>query len=190
MKVNLYDFDNTIYHGDSSVDFFLFCLRKKPKMLFLLPKMGSSFIKYRLHITDKTAMKETIFSYLKYFDNIDDLVGRFWLKHRSKIKEFFLNKDHAQDIIISASPEFLLRPMADSFNIRDLIASIVDKKTGHFQMPNCHGEEKVRRLKAKYPEIEVLEAYSDSMSDLPILTLAEKAYKVKGFKISPLNLKK
>ena len=25
----VYDFDNTIYDGDSSVDFFLFCLRKK-----------------------------------------------------------------------------------------------------------------------------------------------------------------
>lgn len=30
-EVNLYDFDNTIYDGESTVDFFLFCLKKKKK---------------------------------------------------------------------------------------------------------------------------------------------------------------
>ena len=28
MKVNLYDFDKTIYYGDSSVNFYKYCLKK------------------------------------------------------------------------------------------------------------------------------------------------------------------
>ena len=27
MKINLYDFDNTIYEGDSSTDFLFYCLK-------------------------------------------------------------------------------------------------------------------------------------------------------------------
>ena len=37
MNVNLYDFDNTIYDGDSSVDFYLFCLKKKISIIKYLP---------------------------------------------------------------------------------------------------------------------------------------------------------
>ena len=28
--MNVYDFDKTIYKGDSTLDFYFFCLRKKP----------------------------------------------------------------------------------------------------------------------------------------------------------------
>ena len=31
--INGYDFDETIYDGDSSVDFYFFCLRKNKKVL-------------------------------------------------------------------------------------------------------------------------------------------------------------
>ncbi len=38
MKINLYDFDNTIYEGDSSTDFFFYCLKKYPKIVKIIPK--------------------------------------------------------------------------------------------------------------------------------------------------------
>ena len=44
--INGYDFDETIYDGDSSVDFYFFCLRKNKKVLKQLPEQIKSFIKY------------------------------------------------------------------------------------------------------------------------------------------------
>ena len=71
MKINLYDFDNTIYEGDSSTDFFFYCLKKYPKIVKIIPKIFLSAIKYKLKIITKTEMKQVIFSFLKYVDDID-----------------------------------------------------------------------------------------------------------------------
>lgn len=38
--MNVYDFDGTVYRGDSTVDFWLFCLRKK---LGLVKYIGKQF---------------------------------------------------------------------------------------------------------------------------------------------------
>lgn len=183
MKVNLYDFDNTIYKGDSSTDFFFFCLSKYPKNIILVPSIIFAAIKYKLKIISKTDMKEKIFSFLKNVDNIDSLVNKFWNTHDIYIKDFYLNKNHSKDIIISASPEFLLKPITDKLKVMNLIGSKVDKYNGKFLRENCHGKEKVNRLNEIYDDLDVLEAYSDSLSDIPILKMAKKSYIVHGEKI-------
>ena len=60
--MNVYDFDKTIYDGDSTVDFYFFCLKQTPKMLKYLPYQGFSFIKYLFGFIDKTHFKEKFFS--------------------------------------------------------------------------------------------------------------------------------
>ena len=92
MKINLYDFDKTIYDGDSSVDFFLFNLKKQPLLFFHIFKMIYVLIKYKLKFIDKTEMKIVIFSYLKKVKNIDERVDMFWEKNKKKIKSFYLLK--------------------------------------------------------------------------------------------------
>src|SRR5574344_980320 len=146
MKLYLYDFDGTIYDGDSSVDFFKFCLKKNKKMLKMLFPVLNKYLSYKAKSISDTELKEYIFSFLKYFDNIDDLVNEFWISHKSKIKDFYLNKNHNKDIIISASPLFLLTPICDELKVKDLIASDVDKKTGHFNKLNNRGIVKVNNL--------------------------------------------
>ena len=43
MRIDVYDFDGTIYDGDSTVDFTRFCLRRHPGVLAGLPKfLGTS----------------------------------------------------------------------------------------------------------------------------------------------------
>ena len=44
--INGYDFDETIYDGDSSVDFYFFCLGKNKKVLKQLPDQLKGFIKW------------------------------------------------------------------------------------------------------------------------------------------------
>lgn len=187
MQVNLYDFDNTIYKGDSSTDFFFFCLSKHPKILKIVPNIIVYAIKYKLKKVTKTQMKEKIFSFLKYVDDVDQLITDFWLTHKIYIKDFYQKKEHNKDIIISASPEFLIKPVFSKIDVLDVIGSDVDKKTGKFLKENCHGKEKVKRLNHKYKEIEVEEAYSDSLSDIPILKLAKKSYIVKNNKIKRIR---
>ena len=182
-KINLYDFDKTIYDGDSSVDFFLFNLRKNPLLILNGFKMIYAIIIYKLGIIDKTKMKVILFSYLKRVKDVDKKVEEFWKTHKKKIKAFYMLKKHDKDVIISASPEFLLEPMVDYLKIKKLIGSKVNKHTGEFDGLNCHDEEKVRRLNEVYKDYEVLESYSDSKADIPILKLAKKAYYVKGNKL-------
>ena len=79
--------------------------------------------------------------------DIDKEVKNFWKEHKTKLKKFYMIKDHKNDIIISASPEFLLNPICKELKVKDLIASDVDKKTGHFNKPNNYKEEKVKKVK-------------------------------------------
>ena len=45
--VNVYDFDNTIYDGESGFDIFMFYLKKDPKEIAkLIPRFGEAFIRY------------------------------------------------------------------------------------------------------------------------------------------------
>lgn len=180
MKLNLYDFDGTIYDGDSSVHFFIFCLKKQRKMLLMLFPMLIKYIKYKSKYINVTELKAYFFSYLNYFDNIDELVREFWNEHRINMKEFYLKKDHSNDIIISASPAFLLEPICKELKVKDLIASDVDSRTGHFNKPNNRGEEKVKVFRKKYPKAIIAEMYSDSMHDKPLLDLANQSYFIKG----------
>ena len=180
MKINLYDFDGTIYDGDSTRDFFFYELKKHPIIAITLFESGLFGLLYVLHIVNKTKMKEHFYKFLRYIKNIDAEVISFWRVHDKNIKEFYLKKDHDKDIIISASPEFLLRPIANKLKVKDLIASRVDKETGITSGLNCHDVEKIRRLDEKYDDYVVMEAYSDSVkSDNPILDLAKKSYIVK-----------
>lgn len=183
MKYYLYDFDGTIYDGDSSVDFFKFCLKKDKSIYKMLPKVVIKFLAYKSKNITDTELKEFIFSFLKNFKNVDEIVKEFWKTHESKIKSFYLEKNHDQDIIISASPEFLLKPICIKLKVKDLIASDVDKTTGKFKKPNNRGEEKVKEFYKKYPKAEILEMYSDSLHDKPLLDLAKKSYFVKKNKL-------
>lgn len=183
MKVNLYDFDNTIYKGDSSTDFFFYSLMCYPKIIKYVPSCIMAACKYKIKLITKTEMKETFFVFLESIDDIDKHIISFWNSHSCYIKEFYMKKDHSKDIIISASPEFLLKPITDELQVLDLIGSKVNKNTGKFTGLNCHGKEKVKRLNKRYKDLEVMRSYSDSKSDIPILKLAKKAYYVKGNKV-------
>lgn len=184
---NLYDFDKTIYSGDSSIDFYRFLLKKKPSIIKYLPVQMLAILKYKLKIISKKEMKEKYFIFLKGVNDINNQVNNFWDKNYKKIKKWYINKEHSKDIIISASPEFLLMPLKEQLTVKDIIATKVNKKTGKFETENCYGKEKVRRLYEKYPKIKISQAYSDSMSDIDMLKLAQESFIVKNKKINKID---
>lgn len=183
MKHNVYDFDKTIYKGDSSVDFYLFCLSKHPGILAEIPIMMIFCILYLFRQCSKTELKEKFYRFLRHLDSVDDLLKQFWCVNHIKIADFYRKGHNEDDIIISASPEFLLQPICKLLNIKNLIASKVDKRTGIYEGENCWGEEKLRRLKEEMTSADINAFYSDSLSDAPLAKIADKAFIVRNGEI-------
>lgn len=178
--MNIYDFDETIYDSDSTKDFYFYCLRRYPKMLFSVPPMFWAFLLYILGVKTKTRFKEKMYGFLRYIPDIDSTLCDFWDKNEYKVKQWYKERHKDSDIIISASPEFLLKPICKRLGIKSLIASRVDKNTGIYTGENCWGEEKVLRLRTEFPEAVCEEFYSDSLSDTPLAGIAEMAKIIRG----------
>ncbi len=178
-RVNVYDFDGTIYNGDSSVDIYFFLLKRYPKLIAYFPKQILGMVRYKLHLSSKEEMKEMYFSFLKGVQTDKTFVDDFWKQNQNKIKEWYLNQKCKDDVIISASPEFLLKPICDILGIDNLIATKVELSSGKFLSKNCQGVEKVVRFKESFSEAEIEAFYSDSKSDIYMAKLATKAFRVK-----------
>lgn len=179
--MNVYDFDKTIYHHDSTVDFFFYQLRKNPLLIRYLPKQRLGFLLYFMKIINKTEMKNYFYSYLKGVKNIDKEVEIFWDSHIKGINKWYLKQHRDDDIIISASAFFLVNEACRRINITRVICSEVDQYTGEVTGLNCNGEQKVVRfLEAGYDKDDIEEFYSDSYGDTPMALLAKKSYLVKG----------
>ena len=189
MVINVYDFDKTIYDGDSTIDFYFFCISKNPALVFLVPLTIFYFVLYKLRIIKKLKFKEKFFVlFLKYIQDIDILIEMFWKKNIIKIKQWFINDNLKNKIIISASPEFLLHHIINDINVIDIIASKVDKKTGKFESFNCYGEEKINRLNEKYSNYIIDNFFSDSLSDIYLAKIANNSFLVKKNRLEKWNV--
>lgn len=185
MKHNVYDFDKTIYKRDSTYDFYRFCIKKRPVILVEIPVVFLYAVLFAFQLCSMTAFKEKFFRFLRHLDAVDDLVAEFWEANQEEIADFYRTGRREDDIVISASPEFLLQPVCRILKIERLIASRVDKRTGRFEGENCWGEEKLKRLREEMPGVTVGEFYSDSISDAPLAGIAEKAYIVQHGRLIP-----
>ena len=90
-------------------------------------------------------------------------------------------------VMVSASPDIYLKQVALQLGFDTLLCTELEVMGGHLtgwmKTPNCHGEEKVIRLKAWMAErfgnpagSPVLYAYGDTAGDKPMLRLAAHAF--------------
>jgi putative flippase GtrA len=181
--MNIYDFDDTIYAGDSTVDFYLFVLRRHPGLAMgtIIPNIVNG-IMFKFGRISRQEFKERYFRLFLPKINAREMADEFWQAHGKRIKPWYLSQKQPDDLIISASPEFLLAPICSESGIK-LIATSVDPLTGEFLSPNCRGEEKVRRLTVEYGPVPVDAFYTDSPSDAPLAALAKRAFVVRGDRI-------
>ena len=183
--MNVYDFDNTILRGDSSARFFMWCLLRRPRMWADIPAQAVNGLLFLLKLRPKQAFKQRMFHYLALIGDVDAAVDAFWQDNLRRVKPWYFQRRREGDVVISASPEFLVRPACEKLGIRHVMGSPVDKHTGAFHGPNCHGAEKVNRFHARFPGAKIDEFFSDSHSDDPLARLARRAWLVKGDKLLP-----
>lgn len=176
-RFNVFDFDGTIYDGDSSVDFFLFALRIKPWIILLMPYWIFMLVLYVFRLITLEKFKSSLLIFLRYFDDIEILVGKFWKKNKRKLKNNLINEVLSGDAyIISASPEFLVEYVFREYKNVKVIGTIVDVKNGKVLGKNCRGEEKIRRLSQVEKKYKIEKFYSDSIVDKPLAKISEEAF--------------
>ena len=183
--MNTYDFDKKIFYPDSSVTFVKYCTRRYPGIVIgNIPKVIGTAAAHLLGRADTKALKEKLFAFLAKLPDVDAVVDDFWKENRQRIGQWYLEQKREDDLIISASPEFLLAPVCKSLGV-NLIGTRMDKHSGKIDGRNCHDEEKVRRFYERYPEGHTEKFYSDSLSDTPMAMIADEAYMLKKHIISP-----
>ena len=187
--MNTYDFDETVYYGDSEFHFIEYIFAKYPSMKKYARRYRFyRFLQKKLKLISRDAARVKIFAFLKVLDNVDKELEEFWATHEKNLKKWYLDAKTSDDVIVSATPSFILEPIAEKLGVK-LIATRMDKKTGELSGTYNYGEEKVRRFKEVYGDVRPEKFYSDSYSDEPMAKLAEAAFIVSGDEIEPWDFK-
>ena len=179
--MNVYDFDGTIYNGDSGVDFVKFAFAKKPLLVFShLFKCIGPVIKYKLGKTDFKTAKSKVFSFVGKIENLEEMTEAFAKKNKHKIKDYYPGNRKEDDIVISASLDFYLVPLCKEIGLNNVMCTKYDVKNGVIIGENCKGPEKVRRFEEVYGADAIIEnAYGDSNGDIQLLNRAQKGFMIK-----------
>ncbi len=185
--MRVFDFDNTIYDGESGFDIFAYFLKKDPKGLAkYAPKFLECFIKYkRQKITVEEVLNDYGLFLKEYCGRIPDIYGefeKFWDLNQGNIKSFYYDIQDEGDIIVSACPLCLLQIMCDRLGIKNVIGSDLNPITGEIHNI-CYKERKVTAFREKYGDVTIDEFYTDSMSDKPMMDISKNVFLVNGNKI-------
>ena len=183
---NVYDFDKTVVYPDSGAAFFGFCLRRHPGLLRYLPLSVAALLCFVVKHKRPAPFKAEYYHYLRGLPDIQEEVRLFWETQFDKLmKPWYLAQLRPDDIIISCSAEFFLKPLCERLGVR-LVCTRVNTGTGRLEGNSCYGGEKLRRLREAFgDDIEIGEFYSDSLTDAPLAAIARKAFLVKGDEILP-----
>ncbi len=183
--MNIYDFDDTIYKGDSCRDIIKYGLKKHPIITMKsLLKTPVFYFNYKRNKISFDIVKQNMLSFIFKIDNSEDFINSFVDSHLKKIKKWYLDNQKEDDVIATASYEIWIKVFASRLGIKNVIATKTDDK-GKIIGGNCKREQKVKRIKKEFPNSVYNQSYSDSKSDIPILELSKTAFIVEGNRLIP-----
>ena len=176
--MNVYDFDGTIFPTDCTIGFGIWCMNRHPKLWFtFFPKMIVTLIRRKAGKIPEYLLQRKLFSFLTLVDDFDVQIERFWDKNEKKIAPWYLKQKRPDDLIISASPDCIIGPIAERLGV-NYMATEYDREFGVFTNNLMYAKEKAKYIfDHGFPMIENF--YSDSLADTPLALCAEKAYLVK-----------
>ena len=190
-SIALFDIDKTIILKDSMFLFVLFGIKRRPISVFILIPLIFYTVLFKLKLISVEKVKEYYFYHIKYL-NEEDLREFFNMLINKYISQKAVNemkekKDQGYYILlVTASPYAYLQffkefPFVDEVIGTNLVSEN-NKYLNKVEGRNCKGEEKVIRikehLKERNIEIDYEDscAYSDSLSDLPMMSLVKYKY--------------
>lgn len=190
----LFDFDGTLTTKDSLGEFIKFA-KGDFNYYFGLLKFTPYFLMWKLGLMKNYEAKEKLFQL--FFHNAKEYdfkkiaheygLSKIYKIQRESTYKIFLQhiKDGDRVVLVSASMRCWLEPWANKHKVELLSTELefIDAKfSGKFATKNCHGIEKVNRIKALLDtnKYETIYSYGDSSGDKEMLDLADvKHYKGK-----------
>jgi phosphatidylglycerophosphatase C len=184
--IAFFDFDGTITTKDTLLQFIKY-VKGDVAFYFGFLLHAPMLILYKLQIVPNQRAKEIILRY--FFGNMreevfNDHCAKFIavklpaLLRPKALHEIRSLKDKgAEIVIVSASPENWLQSWCDSGGLQCIATKLVvakNKITGRIDGRNCHGQEKVNRIKSLFnlAEYSDVYAYGDTPGDKHMLSLA------------------
>ena len=186
--MRVFDFDNTIYNGESVFDFYLFSIKKNPKVIKYLFVVVYNLLKYKAGKTTMNDLEEAVkkyaIDYLTAFDSYDELVNEFWDSHIHKIKKWY--KPQSDDVIMTASLNLIMDELCRRLGVKNLVCTTVNRETLEVEYINF-GKNKCDAFREKFPDESIDEFYTDNIADMPMIEAAEKGYIMSGNKIKQVK---
>lgn len=177
-ELDIYDFDKTMLPFDCGSRFCIYCAKHYLNNFDYVPKVAVAGIKF-LFNRNLTGFKNIAFSFINKIP-LQEAVNGFWDENEKYIYDWVKKENRERySVIISASPDFLIKEIARRIEVDDYISTTHDDN-GKIIGKNCHDKEKVRLFKNRYPDAKVINVYSDSIkNDKYIFSLAENCFYVK-----------
>ena len=185
--MNVFDFDNTIYDGESMLDLFFWYMKHDLSLIRFIPKVLFAAFKYKL---GKISFDEAFNKYAPFLEwyiaKLDDIRGdsvRFWDEHMQNIKPFYKDIHTDNDIIVTASFEITMEEICKRLGVSVCIGSQIDERTSKITRL-CFRKRKVDAFFEAYPDAHIENFYTDSpKNDKAMIDIAENAYIIKKNKI-------
>lgn len=175
--MNVYDFDKTIFVGDSEDRFFEFMFKKKGfrhyKVSFKIYDMM-----HKMHIVTKTRSRELQYQFLAKIEDLDATLEEYWAEVEQYMMPWYNDVKQDDDVIASGTPRFLLEPIMKKLGLTGLVATEMDPKTGKIDGDFAIGEFKVVNFKNQLGLDCIDKFYSDAYSDHFLAEHAKEAYVV------------
>jgi len=195
LKLFVFDLDNTLYKGNCSLLFFKFLFKKRVFGFFSLFLPALFFLRYQIGLLSVLDLHKKIFKNFLSGKNL-----QVFQAHVSEFLDLYLMASlntqviqHLKEsqlqgeasLLLSSSPEFLVRPIAERLNIQMIQATEYVKndlnQLSEFSII-IHGEEKAKFLQKIAQKMDLkkedLIGYSDSYDDLPFLKNCGTVYLV------------
>lgn len=99
--MNVYDWDNTIYRGDSTADFVLWLYVHRPLTLLSVFRTAGCGILYGLHLMKKLTFKQNLYHMFIFVKDMDGTADEFVNSHMDHVKQWYLDQQKADDMVIS-----------------------------------------------------------------------------------------
>ena len=177
--MNVYDFDETIFTGDSE-DYFFAYLFKKPGFFWDQVRYRWYELLFKCKLVSKTKAREAEYSLLRKIDDLDGLLADYWDQHERHMKSWYAAVKRPDDVIASATPRFLMEPIVARLGLTGLVATEMDPRTGKIHGEFAAGPYQVDQFRKQFSLDEIDEFYSDAYSDHFLAEYAKRAYVVHG----------